>query len=202
MPSSPVATEEQVAEGLAPKQGQPPTPPMLLAIVLEMAPLAERHEVARPVVGGVMVPVSSREHHTGGPHLHWEVLDLQRTPDLPTCPVAPCRALRIPPASIAEVTDHPPMRPPAFLTLALRTLEADEGGELRPVDGVEPAVLGADRHPTRCQTASARAGRMLSQVHGPEHGLCAPRTSCRHVFGLARAASGGRSIGSAPWRRS
>ena len=49
---------------------------MLLAIVDEVAPLAERHEIARPVVGGVMIPVSSREHHTGGPYMHQEVPDL------------------------------------------------------------------------------------------------------------------------------
>ncbi len=49
---------------------------MLLALVLEMAPLAERHEVARPVVGGIVVPVSSREHHTGGPHMRLKIFNL------------------------------------------------------------------------------------------------------------------------------
>ena len=76
MPSSPIAPEEQVAESLAPEQGQPPSAAMLLPIVQEVTALAERHEVARPVVGRIVVPVSSREHHTGGPHMRLEIFNL------------------------------------------------------------------------------------------------------------------------------
>ncbi|VTZ51613.1 hypothetical protein MPC4_400014 [Methylocella tundrae] len=38
------------------------------------------------------------------------------------------------------------MRPTAFLAPAFRSLKPDHRRELRPVDGIEPFVLGADRH--------------------------------------------------------
>ena len=52
----------------------------------------------------------------------------------------------LPPATIAEVVDHPPVGPPAALAAAFRPPEPDHGRELRPVDGVEEAMLGPDRH--------------------------------------------------------
>ena len=125
--SSSVAAEEQVPQSLASEQGEPAPAAVLLPIVNEVASLTERHEVARPVVGRVMIPVGRREHHAGGPDLRQEVIDFQRTPDSPSCPVAPHGPLGVPPAAITEVADHPPMRPPAALTLALGPIEPDNG---------------------------------------------------------------------------
>ena len=52
----------------------------------------------------------------------------------------------VPPAAIAEVVDHLPMRPPATLTAALCPAEADRHRQLVPVNRVEEAVLGPDRY--------------------------------------------------------
>ena len=73
---------------------------MLLTIMLEVTPLAEGSEVARAVVGRIVVPMSGREHHVRGPDLRLEVLDLYPSPDLPPFPVSPGVSLRIPPAPI------------------------------------------------------------------------------------------------------
>ena len=82
-PMASIAAEEQVAERLAPEEREPPAPPVLLPIVQHVAPLTERHKIAGPVVGGVMIPVSGRENNAGGPDLRLEVLDVRHTPDLP-----------------------------------------------------------------------------------------------------------------------
>ncbi len=126
---------------------------MLLAVVLEMAPLAQRYEVARAVVGGVVIPVGSRQHHAGGPDLLLEVLNLQHTTNPPPLPVSPGLPLPIPPAAVAQVAGDPPVRTAAALALSLGALEADHGGELLPVNGVEPAVLRTYRHQGRYRRA-------------------------------------------------
>ena len=70
----------------------------------------------------------------------------QGQPDKAPASVAPDAALFVPPATIAKVADQLPMRSGAVLTAAPGTLEADHSRQLRPVDGVQPAVLRADRH--------------------------------------------------------
>ena len=60
--------------------------------------------------------------------------------------VSPPAGVRIPPPPVAEVVDHPPVWASAALAAALRPAEPDHGRELRPVDRVEDAVLGQDRH--------------------------------------------------------
>jgi hypothetical protein len=100
---------------------------VLLAIVLEMAPLAQRHEVARMVVGGVVIPVSGRQHHARGPNLLPEVLDHQHTTNPPPLPVPPDLLVCVPPAAVAQVADDAPMRAAAALALSLGALEADHG---------------------------------------------------------------------------
>ena len=47
---------------------------------------------------------------------------------------------------VAIKPNHPPVRSLAALATAFRPAEPDHGRELRPVDGVEEAVLGPDRH--------------------------------------------------------
>jgi hypothetical protein len=46
---------------------------VILTIMLQVAPLAERHQVARVVVRGIVVAVSGCEHHTRGPDLREKV---------------------------------------------------------------------------------------------------------------------------------
>src|SRR5919202_3718192 len=62
-----VHAEEQVPEGFAPAQGQETPPPVLLAVVEHVAPLAERLQVPRPVVRRIVVQVRRGQHHTRGP---------------------------------------------------------------------------------------------------------------------------------------
>ena len=62
-----VHAEEQVPEGFAPTQGQETLPPVLLAIMEHVAPLADRLQVPRPVVRRIMVQVRRGQHHTRGP---------------------------------------------------------------------------------------------------------------------------------------
>jgi hypothetical protein len=93
--------------------------------MLQVAPLAQRHEVARVVVRGVVIPVGSRQHHARGPDLLLEALDHQHTTNPPPLPVPPDLPLRIPPAAVAQVTDDVPMWAAAALALTLGALEAD-----------------------------------------------------------------------------
>jgi hypothetical protein len=46
---------------------------VILPIMPEVAPLAERHQVARVLVRGVVIAVSGCEHHTCGPELREKV---------------------------------------------------------------------------------------------------------------------------------
>jgi hypothetical protein len=46
---------------------------VILTIMLQVAPLAERHQVARVVVRGIVVAVSGCEHHALCPDLREKV---------------------------------------------------------------------------------------------------------------------------------
>ena len=64
--------------------------------------------------------------------------------------------LTVPPAAIRETVDLLPVWPPTPLAAATSPPKADHGRELRPVDGVEEAVLGPDRHDSRTVPPSAK----------------------------------------------
>jgi hypothetical protein len=68
VPSS-VGAEEEIAKGLATLQSQPPSLPMFVSIMLEIASLAERCKIARAVVGGVVIAMRCRQDNAGGPSL-------------------------------------------------------------------------------------------------------------------------------------
>jgi len=55
-------------------------------------------------------------------------------------------ALLIEPATVAEVYDVTAMWASALLTAPFGTLKTDHFRELMPVDRIEPALFGADRH--------------------------------------------------------
>ena len=119
---------------------------MLRPVVVHVAPLADRYEVHVPVVGGVVVAVAGRQDHPRRPYGSENVVLSNRKADGLPLPVAPGTDLRVPPAAIAKVPDGFPMRSPAALTAALGASKADHRRQLRPVDGVEEAVLAPDRH--------------------------------------------------------
>ena len=118
---------------------------MLRPVVDHVASLAEGHEVGVCIVRGVVVPVRRGQHHPG-PTGEAEDVGPRRDPDPPASPIKPEASIGVPPATISEVINHPPVRPSAALTAAPRPAGPDHGRELRPVDRVEEAVLGPDRH--------------------------------------------------------
>jgi hypothetical protein len=73
---------------------------VLLFVVQQMASLAQRHEVARFVVGRIVVPMSCCQHDACCADVA-EVLDHQRLPNPPPLPVSPDLPLGIPPTTIA-----------------------------------------------------------------------------------------------------
>src|SRR4051812_43118837 len=144
---SAVEAQEQVPDGLAPSQRQPAPALMLRSVVQHVAPLAERLQVSRPVLGRVVVEVSAGQDHPRG--LEWLAQPIwgRETPKGAALPVSPHASFVIPPAAISEVTDQAAVGSPAALAAPLGTTKADDGRELGPVDRVEPAMLSTDRHP-------------------------------------------------------
>lgn len=96
---------------------------MLPRVVDHVATLAERGEVAQPIVGRVMIEVRTRNVDPGDAHGHCDVRAGQ--PDAAPPPVAPMPAIRIPPAAVAQVEDASPVRTTAMLAPAFGPAEAD-----------------------------------------------------------------------------
>ena len=150
MSHSSVRSTKQVACRLAPEQGSPPPPPMLRPVVDHMAALAESREVGARVVRRVVVAVGGGQEHPCCPHRLQHVVSVDRKADYLTRTIPPETGLSVPPAAIAEVPNGLPVRTPAAFTAALGATEADHGRQLRPVDGVEEAVLAPDGHGGGC----------------------------------------------------
>ena len=118
---------------------------MLRPVVDHVAALAEGREVGVRVVRGVMIPVGGGQDHPS-PASAAEDVGTGPDPDPAPPTIAPATGLSVPPTPIAEVIDHLPVRSSAALTAALGPAEADRHRQLAPVDRVEEAVLGPDRH--------------------------------------------------------
>ena len=60
---------EEIAQGATSAQGECDTPAMLWAVVEQMAPLAQRLDVAvtRTAMGGIVIQMSGCQHDLGGP---------------------------------------------------------------------------------------------------------------------------------------
>ena len=140
-----VGAAEQIAERLPLKQRAPSSPLMLRTVVDQMASLAEGREVGVGVVGRVVISVSGGKDDFGSAGAAQDV-GTRPDPDPPPPTIAPATRLSVPPAAIAEVIDHLTVRSPTALAPALRAAEADRHRQLAPVDRVEEAVLGPDRH--------------------------------------------------------
>ena len=67
-PAKDLQSGEQVADRAHPEGIEPSAPTMLPSVVTHVAPLAERGEVARPVVAGIMVQVRAGENDTRDAH--------------------------------------------------------------------------------------------------------------------------------------
>ena len=118
---------------------------MLRPVVDHVAALAEGCEVGVCVVGRVVIAMGGCQDDMG---LASAAEDIDARPDPDPAPpsIAPTAGLSVPPTPIAEVVDHLPVRSPTALAAALRPTKADRHRQLAPVDRVEEAVLGPDRH--------------------------------------------------------
>jgi hypothetical protein len=96
---------------------------VFVAIMQHMAALAQSFQVARRIVGRIMIEVRRRQHDLGDPHSSI-VVDHQAGQGTAT-PVAPHLALVIPPAAVAEMAYLAAMRPAAGLAAALGAPEPD-----------------------------------------------------------------------------
>jgi hypothetical protein len=64
-PCSAIETQEQVADGFAPAPRQPAPPLVLGSVMNEMAALAQRLQVPRPILSRIMIEVCTGKHHSG-----------------------------------------------------------------------------------------------------------------------------------------
>ena len=138
---------------------------MLGPIVDHMAALAERGEVRSRIVAGVVVAMRGRQHHPCAAHVPKHIVGTDGNAHNPGTSVAPGADLIIPLATIPEMEYDPPVRALASFATTASAPKADHRRELRPVDGVEEAMLGPDRHePTlpqlgyKTRFTGARAG--------------------------------------------
>ena len=118
---------------------------MLVLVMQHVTALAERLQVARTVVRGIMVEMRCRQIHARRPDLS-QGDRLRPVPQGPALAVAPSPAFGVPPASVAETNDDLAMWPRATLAAAFRPLEADHDRKLPPIDWIEPAKLWPDGH--------------------------------------------------------
>jgi len=137
-----IKTQKQISYGVPHSQRKQAPPPVLLAVVKHMATLAQGLQISRPVVGGIMVKVRSRQRHSGCANSDV----VSRKTQSPSTSVAPGPLVFIPPSTVAQVPDLTAMRPATPLAPPLGSPEPDHRRKLRPVDRIKPFVLGADRH--------------------------------------------------------
>ena len=114
---------------------------MLGPVVEQVATLTKRRQITRMAVAGVVVEVGGRQIDHRCPRVAGR--GGQGGTNEAPAPVAPGAALLVPPAAVAKVADQLAVRPGAVLTTPAGALEADHGRKLRPVDRIEPTVLGA-----------------------------------------------------------
>ena len=162
-------TPGRLVEKVSYRQAGPPVEPslpqMVPPIVVEVTFLAKALEVAGSIVAGVVVEMGGRQNRFGRSDAVKERGRLGASQHPPS-PAAPRPRFRVPPSPIAEV-DHPAaMRAPALLTPPFRPAKPDGGGDLRPVNRVEPAILSADRH-RRILNPPSRIGNALRGLFLP-----------------------------------
>lgn len=100
----------------------------------------------RTVPGRVVrrVAVAGGQDHACGSYGTKSIVGPTRRTDEALCPVTPGALPSVPPAPIRQMEDAPSMRTGADLATSLGSLEADHGREMRPVGGVDEAVLAPD----------------------------------------------------------
>src|SRR3546814_5875287 len=111
---------------------------------VHVAPLAGRSQVARGVVGRIMVEVDAGDIDPRDTDDRHEVY--RPDPDPPSAPVSPLPTIHVPPPSVAQGEYALTMRAMAMLAPPIGAAEANGSRQLGPVDRVKPAMFGHDRH--------------------------------------------------------
>src|SRR5690242_1339625 len=117
---------------------------MLVAVVDQMAALAERPQIAGAAIAWIVVEMGGGQDHP--PDAHCRIVDDVRPSRWSAAIISPKASLVIEPAAVGELSDPLTMWPATLLAAASGAAEADRGADLRPVDGIEPTEFGADRH--------------------------------------------------------
>ena len=156
----PVGSGEQVADRAQPERVAPAPTAMSGRIADHVTSLAERGEIARAVVAGIMVQVGAGENYARDERPgrrvdagEGELVDSERVrpgqgPHPLSSTIAPGRGVEIPPCSFVQVQHVATVGTPAAFAPAPGAAKPDQVGQLRPVDRVKPAMFGGDRHGT------------------------------------------------------
>jgi hypothetical protein len=133
----------QIAQRPVAKAIPPALPAMFGCVVQHVAPLTQCREVRRRVVAGIVIQMCAGQHDPRHPHLRQR--DAQRR-DPAALRRSPASPFAVPPAPVAQMRHPLQMRTATALAATARAVEPDRRGQLRPVDRIEPAVFGTDRH--------------------------------------------------------
>src|SRR3546814_10725731 len=120
-------------------------------VVNQVAALAERSQIARAVVGRIVVEVRAGDIDPRDLHDRDDIGT--GNADAASPPVAPVPTIGIPPAPVPQMEDASPVGTPAMLAPALCTPEPDQPRQFGLVDRVEPAMFGQDRKSTRLNSS-------------------------------------------------
>ena len=161
------------------KVSQPP-PLMLVAVVQHVAALAERLEVARPIVAGVVVEMRGCEDDLGcsDRFAFGRRRAGRQAGERLSFAVAPDLRLLVPPAAVAEVNDDAPVRAAAPLAPALGAAESDRrprsaasrSGTASDVADGSASVVPSAPSATSC----CCAGQACRSLHDPKSHLISP----------------------------
>src|SRR3546814_2832079 len=117
---------------------------MLVSVGEYGAPVAGRRQVARGVVGRIMVEVGAGDIDPRDTDDRHEVYRPDTDP--PSAPVSPLPTIHVPPPSVAQVEYALTIRAMAMLAQPIGAAEANGSRKLGPVDRVKPEMFGHDRH--------------------------------------------------------
>ena len=96
-----IKTQKQISYGVPHSQREQAPPPVFLTIVEQMTTLAQGLQISRPVIGGIMVKVSSRQRHPGCANSDVVAHSSSEAGQGPSASIAPGPFVFIPPSTIA-----------------------------------------------------------------------------------------------------
>jgi hypothetical protein len=117
---------------------------MMRTIVDQVAALTKAAQVAKSIVGRIMIKVRGGKHDMRCPHLS-DLFQIRPASDAPAS-VAPRLPCLIVPSPVRNAAHSGAMRPAAALAYAASPLEANPPAELTPMSRIQVAKLSPDRH--------------------------------------------------------